>query len=212
MEIEELYLKSFRSYQKVHISLHPHLNIFYGPNAVGKSNVLEAIGVLALGKSFRGSQDKDMVCVGNKAYHIACKYKKNDIEYRLSYGSETGKGKARRKIKRNQDILHTRRDLIGGIICVIFSPSDITIAEGSPLYRRRFLDTTLSYQNRDYLQSLILFNQALRQRNATLKNIRNARAKEASLEVWDLNVSKHASILIKSRLQFIDKFRKNSKT
>ena len=208
MKIEELYLKSFRSYQKAHILLHPHLTIFYGPNAVGKTNILEAIGVLSLGKSFRGSQEKDMLQQGSKAYHIACKYKKNGIEYKLSYGSQIDNGKVDRKIKLNEKVIYGRKTLIGGIICVVFSPSDIIITEGSPLHRRRFIDTTLSCQNQNYLQNLILFNKALRQRNVSLKKIRNAKADEKSLEIWDTKLCEYTAVLIKYRLQFIHKFKK----
>ena len=211
MEIEALYLKSFRSYQKAHIPFHPRLTVFYGPNAVGKTNVLEAIGILSLGKSFRGSQEKDMIQLGSRAYHIACKYKKSEIEYKLSYGSEISNGKINRRIKLNEKLIHGRKTLIGGIVCVVFSPSDIVIAEGAPIYRRRFIDTTLSYQSRDYLQNLILFNQALRHRNVVLKNIRKAKANEKSLEIWDMNLFKCAATLTKYRLQFIHKFKNTFK-
>ena len=208
MRIEELYLKSFRSHQKLHITLHPCLNIFYGPNAVGKTNILEAIGLLSIGKSFRGSQEKDMVQTGTEAYHIACKYKKNDLEYKLSYGSKIENGKIIRRIKLNEQAIHGRKALIGEIICVFFSPSDILIAEGGPNYRRRFIDSTLSYQNKDYLQNLILFNQAIRQRNAVLRNIRKQKAEEKSLEIWDINLSKYAAVITKNRLEFMSKFKK----
>ena len=78
MEIEQLYLKSFRSYKKALIPLHPRLTIFYGSNAVGKTNILEAISILSTGKSFRGGLDKDIVKNYDNGYYIACKFKKNN--------------------------------------------------------------------------------------------------------------------------------------
>lgn len=215
MKIEALYLKSFRSYQKAHILLHPHLTVFCGPNAVGKTNILEALGILSLGRSFRGSLEKDMARLGTKTYHIACKYKKKETEYKLSYGSSIENGKINRKIKLDEKLIQGRKNLIGEIVCVIFSPSDITILEGGPLQRRRFLDTTLSSQDKSYLQNLILFNQALRQRNMILKSTHNAKASEklqeeeyeSSLDTWDRSLCRHAAVLIKCRLQFIHRFK-----
>ena len=147
-----------------------------------------------------------MIQSGKTSYFLACKYFKDKKEFRLSYGADFDKGKADRKIKLNDKIIFGRKSLIGGILCVIFSPADIIIAEGSSLYRRRFLDTTLSCQDKDYLQNLILYNKSLRQRNSALKALRTETANPADLDVWNRSLVKYGEGLTKKRLEFISIF------
>ena len=206
MEIEQLYLKSFRSYKKALIPLHPRLTIFYGSNAVGKTNILEAISILSTGKSFRGGLDKDIVKNYDNGYYIACKFKKNNKNYKLSYAFQIKNKKNNYKAKLNNKVIKGRQFIIGQIISVIFSPSDIMIVDGSPLYRRRFIDAILSYQSKNYLHNIISYNQTLRQRNAVIKNIKNNKSVEKSLELWDYTLEKYASFVIKKRIQFITDF------
>ncbi len=206
MKIEKLYLRTFRSYANLEISFHPHLNFIYGPNASGKTNILEALSILSLGKSFREAHNKDVIQEKKEGYYSACKYTKQSTEHKLSYAIEIKNGKMQRKIKLNQEVLPGRKHLIGHIFTTIFSPSDISIVNDGPAYQRKFLDTVLSHQSKNYFQNLIFFNQSLRHRNAVLKNIRIGSTKHQDLEAWDVRLSKYALIVTKNRFQFIHDF------
>ena len=205
MKLKTLTLHTFRSYAKATLSFHPRINFICGSNATGKTNVLEAIGVLFSGKSFRNASDQDMLQFGQDGYYIACNYEKHNCSYKISYGygASHSKGKAYRKIKQDDTLLSGRRALIGKIICVLLTPSDIAIIEGGPGHRRRFLDTVLSYQNQDYFRNLIYFNQSLHQRNALLKRIHSGLAKHESLATWNVSLAKYAKEVTKYRQQFV---------
>ena len=208
MRINTLHLKTFRTYKNQKIELHPRLTFIYGPNASGKTNILEAVSILAFGKSFRGAQEKDMVQNGEQGYHLSCSYEKNSEKFVLSCGCDPFHGKVQRKIKLDETPLLGRQSLISQIVCVFFSPSDISIVDGGPSFRRRFLDTVLSYQNKNYLQDLINFNKSLRQRNVVLKKFGNSydKDKEGILEAWDQNLIQCAERITKARIKFIQEF------
>ncbi len=208
MNIQTIHLASFRSYSKAQIQFHPRLTFFCGPNASGKSNLLEAIALLCFGKSFRGAGDKDMIREGAPAYYIACEYEKEGAKHKLSlaYQAQQRDNKSRRKIELNAKILSGRQELIGSIIGVIFSPADIIIIEGGPAHRRRFLDTVLSFHTKEYFQNLLSFHHILKQRNAILKNGKAKAEKYKILESWDISFVKYAAALTKSRLKFIEDF------
>ncbi len=206
MKIEDLQLKTFRNYESLKITFGRRLSFFCGPNAYGKTNLLEAIGMLSLGKSFRGAIDNDLIRFGDSGYSIACNYSRNNKIHSLFYACERAGSKIRYRVKFDGKQLSGRRELIGKLISVAFVPSDILIAEGGPLYRRRFLDTVLSYQDEEYLRSLVFYNRALRQRNAILKSIRQRAAKAEQLEQWNEIAVRYGSVITEARLSFISRF------
>ncbi len=208
MYIESLILNNFRSYPDTQIKFHEKLTFFYGKNAVGKTNILEAISILSLGKSFRNILEKDIVHHNSKNFYILGNYKKGNEEHQLGYGFEFSENKIQRKIKLNGKVLQGRKSLIGEIITVIFSPNDITICDGSSLNRRRFIDTILCFQDAEYLKSLIHFNHALKQRNALLKKNKMSNIKnDLNIEIWNLTLVRYGSFITKSRLSFFNTFK-----
>lgn len=206
MQLLELQLKNFRTYSSLELKFKSRLTFLTGPNANGKTNILEAIALLSLGKSFRGATDQDMTRRGESGYYAACKFKKDGRNYELNYGCDMQGAQLRRRIKLNGKTLSGRQELIGAIVTVIFSPDDILIAEGGPAYRRRFLDLVLSYQNPDYLQQLLLYNRALRQRNTALKKVRSQKARLQDVEAWNASLAACANKLTAARRQFIADF------
>lgn len=206
MRLESLHLKNFRTYESLDVQLESRLTFLTGRNASGKTNVIEALGLLSLGKSFRGAADRDMAREGSNGYFISGSYLRGGQKYTLDLGCETTGGSIRRKIKLNGKQLQGRSELIGNFITVIFSPSDIMIVEGGPAMRRRFLDALLSSQNREYLQNLIHYGRILRQRNAILKNIRQNRARLQDLKPWNSGLASYGRKILTARLDFIRDF------
>ncbi len=178
-----------------------------GRNAAGKTNILEAISILSNGKSFRGAQDRDIVQFGRTDYFLSSTFKRFDKSFKIELGCDVSQGSGRKKIKLNGKLVPGRSGLIGNLITVIFSPSDIQIVEGGPQHRRRFLDSVLSNQNHSYLLELMQFNRALKQRNAILKKIRERKASTTELEIWNQGFIKSGEIVIRERERFINEFR-----
>ena len=206
MKLRSLHLKNFRTYASLDLTFSSRLSFLTGPNANGKTNILEAIGMLSLGKSFRGATDEDMVRREEAGYYIECRYEKDGQSFDLNLGVDFTGPKLRRRIKLNGKQLPGRSALIGQIISVIFSPQDIMIAEGGPSYRRRFLDMVLSYQNQDYLKQLLQYNRALRQRNSILKKMKAGKARVDQLSAWDGPIVDYATRITKARQEFVREF------
>ena len=201
MYLEKLSLVSFRSYKEIQIKFHKKLTFIYGKNAIGKTNILEAISYLSLGKSFRGNSEKESIYNEDDYFYISANYLKNNQSIQVSYGYENKINKIQRKIKIDNKIQSGRKNLIGGIICVIFSPNDIAICEGSSSNRRKFIDTVLCFQDKEYLLNLILYNNSLKQRNALLKSYRLKKQKiDSNFEIWNNNLVKFAKIITQKEL------------
>ncbi len=206
MNIKSLSLTYYRSYKNTTLLFHPKLTIFYGPNGAGKTNLLEAISILSLGKSFRNAQEKDVIQTGKGYCNISSVYEKYKKENYVSYGISFEDNKIKRRVKINNEKKCSRKDIIGGIICVIFNPSDLIIIDGSSLYRRQFVDTILSCKDENYFSSLVHYTKILRQRNRLLKEARSNFKRSIELNAWDSRIAYFAKIITEKRIQFIQQF------
>ena len=166
MYLASLQLDAFRNYNSLSVQFSPGLNVLYGDNAQGKTNLLEAIHFLATGRSHRTSRDQDLIMEGRPALRARAEVvrKTGSIEVELNYGLETRKqlkinGVPERKIAR----------LVGSLAVVFFSPDDLQLLKGPPSGRRRFLDLELSQISQNYLHHLMTYNRLVNQRNTLLK-------------------------------------------
>lgn len=205
MRLEKLHLSQFRTYAELDLSFGGRLTFFIGDNGTGKTNILEAVSLLSLGKSFRGAADIDMVAHEQSAYFIRGHYEKQDRRNLIEIGCDLSGASLRRKIRINERVVAGRTALVGRLTTVVFSPADINIVEGGPVQRRRFLDLVLSSRDEDYLQTLIRYNRTLQQRNAVLKRARQTRA-PADLSVWNQGLTESALVLIERRQRFTQEF------
>ena len=165
MFIDNLALTHYRNYESIDISFSHGINILYGDNAQGKTNVLEAIYMLATTRSHRGNKDKEIIEFGYDEGHIKADIIKNDIGHRIDIHLKKSKGKGIAI-----DMLPIKRsaELFGMINIVIFSPEDMTIIKDSPAVRRRFMDMELCQLNKIYYSNLANYNKVLNQRNNLL--------------------------------------------
>ncbi|MGI6050855.1 MAG: DNA replication/repair protein RecF [Bilifractor sp.] len=202
MFAESLELKNFRNYESLNLSFDRGTNVFYGDNAQGKTNILEAISVLATTKSHRGSRDQDMIRFGENEAHLRIFYNKNQVSHKIDMHLKRA-GKKGAAI----DGLTIRRaaDLYGQLNIVFFSPVDLNIIKNGPAERRRFMDSELSQLDHVYISSLTKYNKVLEQRNALLKEIPFQRGLEATLDVWDEQIVHYGIPLIEARKNFIEK-------
>jgi DNA replication and repair protein RecF len=206
--VEHLTLTAFRSYGHLETALHPGITVFVGPNGVGKTNIVEAIGYLATLSSHRVSTDRPLVAFGADTAIIRGKLvrgtQRTSVEVEIN--AETAN---RARINRANPV--RARDAAGILKTVLFAPEDLSLVKGDPSGRRRYLD--------DVLVSLVPHQAALRsdyervlkQRNALLKSARAAgrfsTSHEATLDVWDQHLAEAGSRLLSARLELVDQLR-----
>lgn len=199
MRLEHLALTDFRNYVELELEPQPGLNVFIGPNAQGKSNLLEAIAVLGVGKSFRGARDGEMIRAGAEravvrgrsalardAIEIACSIVK----------SERG---VRKAFSRSGRTVPFGR-FLGTLPVVTFVPSDLRLIDGPPSLRRAFLNTALAQRDAGYYRALSQYQAALRQKNAVL---RGENADGELLAVYDRVLVENGARLTIARRSFV---------
>ncbi len=204
MYFKEVRLKNFRNYKDGLVSFHPKVNLITGKNAQGKTNLIESLYIMSLGKSFRTSKDREMIAFNEDYCIVRCIYVKegreNEIEIVISK-----KGKA---IKVDGAKISKTSQLLDNIYTVVFSPEDLKIVKDEPEKRRRFIDREISLLKPSYLRNLASYKKALAQRNALLKE---KKVKDDALEVWDKSLSNYAEPIITDREEYVKKLEEISR-
>lgn len=185
MKLEKLSLLGFRNHSSTDIHCSPTVNLFVGKNGQGKTNLLEAIAYLSLGKSFFSSPDNNLVRRGDEGFVIHGSFKSDrGIEYRVGirYTEETRKKEVRINNKEEERV----SALIGKFPVVILCPEQHSITNGGPSERRRFMDLVLSQSHPSYFEMLMEYRRVLRQRNTILNESRRKGLRvRDSLAPWD---------------------------
>lgn len=207
MWAKNIKLYNFRNYENEKIDLDKNINIFYGENAQGKTNIIEAIFLSSMGKSFRAKKDSEMINLDKTSATVEVNYEKKDREGKIKI--ELGK----RKIIYNNGIkLKKLSELLGTINIVIFTPDDIEILKGGPQQRRKFLDIMISQLRPNYISILNTYSKIIEQRNNYLRQIKEENKKIELLDIWDEKLIEYAYRISKYRNEFIEKISKKIKT
>jgi DNA replication and repair protein RecF len=193
VHLSRLQLQAFRNYARADIQFSPGLNVIYGDNAQGKTNLLEAVYVLATGRSHRTSRDQELVSQGAEAALLRATVTRRtgELLMELTIGRE-----ARKTLKLNGIPERKIARLVGSMAVVFFSPDDLQLLKGPPAGRRRFLDIELCQISQTYLHHLARFNRVLHQRNILL---RQPELEQAQLAVWDEQLLEAGAYLIARR-------------
>lgn len=205
MYIKELSLNNFRNYENASIYFSDGINIFYGDNAQGKTNILEAIYMSSTTKSHRGSKDKEIIRFGQEEAHIKLDIKKDETLDRIDIHL---KSKGKKGYAFNMIPLKKSSDLFGILNVVIFSTEDLSIVKEGPAFRRRFMDMELCQLSKVYYHNLLNYNKILDQRNNFLKNLEFGPLSEENkimLDVWDNQLGTAAIEIIKEREKFVNR-------
>ena len=200
MWIKNIKLKNFRNYKDQEISLDKNINIFFGENAQGKTNIIEAIFMSSMGKSFRAKKDSEIIKIDEDFSIIETEYEKKDREGKIKI--ELGK---RKNIYNNGIKIKKLSELLGNINIVIFTPDDIEILKGGPQNRRKFLDIMISQLRPNYIHILNLYSKTIEQRNNYLKQIKEENKNIDLLEIWDEKIIEYSYKISNYRKEFIDK-------
>lgn len=199
MRLKRLELYGFRNYEALVLDVQAGVNILTGPNAQGKTNLLEAIHVLALTRSHRTSVDRELIGWDRESARL-----KADVERRygnLSLELElTPRGK---KAKVNGLEQRKLSGFVGRLNVVLFAPEDLDIVKGSPGVRRRFMDLEIGQVHPGYLHDLLQYNRVLQQRNRLLRTADPDRTPDAVLDVWNEQLATYGVRMMRRRERFI---------
>ena len=202
MKIKSLKLLYFRNYLSTNIEVHPSLNVLVGNNANGKTNIIESIFCLALGKSYRTKSDSECIMFGETATAMSCIVNKNDRELDIMLGiNNKGKSAKIAGIKKTK-----LTDFVGELNVVLFSPEDLQIVKGSPSLRREFMNREFYQFSRIYHKYYLMYQHLLKQRNSYLKDMRKNPKDELSLaylETLTSQLAKVALYITKERVSFV---------
>ena len=202
MWINNIKLSNFRNYEKKEIKLNENINVFYGENAQGKTNIIESIFLSSIGKSFRTNKEKELIKFNEPKALIEIDYEKSDRNGNIKI--EIGEKK---QIYLNGIKLKKLSELLGNINIVIFTPDDINILKGGPQNRRKFLDIMISQLRPNYMHILTLYNKTLEQRNNYLKQIKTENKDQNLLDIWDEKLIEYGIKIYEYREEFIEKIK-----
>ena len=202
MIVKSLELKEFRNYEHLNLDFDSGINILYGKNAQGKTNILEAIYLGGTTKSHRGSKDREIIRFNKDEAHIRINIEKNQVTHRIDIHLKKNKAKG---VAIDGIPIKRQGELFGMLNLVFFSPEDLNIIKNGPGERRRFLDLELCQLDKIYMYHLTNYNKALAQRNHLLKQISFNRDLLGTLYIWDAKLIEHGSVIINTRNSFIRK-------
>ncbi len=201
MQITSLVLKDFRSYENRKFEFTPKVNVIVGKNAKGKTNIIEAVFFMVIGKSFRTSKEKDVIRWGQENGYIggefAKRYREIDIEM---FFSDTRK----KAVKIDSVGIRRIGELLGSVNAVFFSPDELRLIKNSPEERRRFMNIILSQTNKSYFYLLGRYEKVLANRNKLLKTSHDKQALIETIDIWNRALSDLAEKIYNERAKLIE--------
>lgn len=206
MWISDIKLSNFRNYSNKEIKLHENINVFFGENAQGKTNIIESIFLCSIGKSFRTNKEKELIKFNEEKATVEINFQKSDRDGKIKI--EIGNKK---QVYLNGIKLKKLSELLGNINVVIFTPDDINILKGGPQNRRKFLDIMISQLRPNYMHILTLYLKTLEQRNNYLKQIKLENKDESLLDIWDEKLVDYGMKIYEYRTEFIEKIQNKIK-
>ncbi len=202
MWIKGIKVSNFRNYNLEEVKFNKNMNLLYGQNAQGKTNIIEAIFLCTLGKSFRTSKEKEMISINKEDNNcfVEVEYVKKDREGKIKIELSNKKSVYINGIK-----IKKLSELLGKLNVVIFNPDDINILKGGPQNRRKFIDIMISQLRPNYMNCLSLYLKTIEQRNNYLRQIRDQGVDSEMLEIWDEKLAEYAISINKYRNEYMKK-------
>ena len=202
MKVDRLCLKNYRNIDLVDIEFSPYVNILYGDNAQGKTNILESLFLCATGRSQRTRNDKELIQFDNQSAHISCYVSKENYQDKIDIHLKNGEKKG---IAVNSIPIRRLGDLFGTINIVLFSPEDLMLVKEGPALRRRYMDIELCQLSKVYYFNLQKYYKILKERNTLLKKMaKNGSLLEDTLDIWDKQLCAYGTKLADERKNFIE--------
>lgn len=209
MICKRISIENFRNIEKAEICFSNGVNILLGDNAQGKTNLIEAIYFIAIGKSFRSVHEGDIINFDKDIASISLDFLDSVRMQNITMHISKQK---RRQVEQNKVKICKMSDIVGQFRAVLFCPEHLSLIKDGPSQRRNFLDIAISQLRPNYLHSLQKYNKILKQRNQLIKNsIKDRKTFDDTVEFWSLQLAEQAAIISKYRLWYIELLDKNIK-
>lgn len=205
MLVQNLEFTNYKNLQNDKITFGHNINIIYGNNAQGKTNLLEAIWIFSGNRSFRGVKDNEYILFGKEKASLSINFTSQGRKQQshILFSLNANKTKCSRFVTVNEIPQKSMLALTNKLSCVIFSPNHLSLVKGPPTERRKFLNTAVYQVKPSYGKILSEFNESIIQRNALLKDISKHSSLMETLDIWDTKVSNLAGKIIYDRLKYI---------
>ena len=208
MQCKNIQVENFRNIEEASVAFSPGVNLLLGDNAQGKTNLLEAISLMAIGKSFRGVRDNDLIRFGESRATVTLDYCDHIRDMRLTATLMAGR---KRRMEQNGLPVAKMSELIGGLRVVLFCPEHLSIIKSGPELRRNFLDVAISQLKPVYMSSLQRYNKILKERNRLIKEAAESegarRVMEDTIDVWSEQLAHEGAVIARYRVEYIRKIR-----
>lgn len=210
MQCRRIRLRDFRNICEADVSFSPGVNLLYGNNAQGKTNLLEGLYYTALGKTFRSGHDEELIRFGAEGAFIEntfCESGCTDqtLSFRMLRGGSglSGRRRASRAVDHNGARVKSMSEIVGQFRVVLFCPAHLSVVQGSPEDRRDFLNVAISQLRPVYVQALKHFNRALKERNALLRQAQESGRLDDTAELWSEQLATACSELAAMRAAYL---------
>lgn len=212
MKVEEFSFQNFRNLIDDRFIPSPKLNIIYGNNAQGKTNLIEAMWLFTGGKSFRGAKDKELIKIGieNKKLELNMKFFSENRNQKANISIANNNTKKRNLIL-NDINKKSITEIIGKFCAVVFSPIHLSLVKEGPGNRRKFIDSAICQIKPTYIYTLSEYNKILMQRNTLLKDLKYNYDLIDTLDIWNIKLAQIGSIIISERINYCDSLLKYAK-
>ncbi len=200
MKLKRLTLTNFRNYESAVVDFNQGVNVIFGNNAQGKTNLLEAIYFCSIGKSMRTNKEREVIKIGEELSKVKVEIEENKTKRQIEILFSK---KNKKTVKINSMAIHKMGELIGELPCVFFSPDELKLIKESPEDRRRFMDIAISQFSKPYFYSLSKYEKILDQRNKLLKSSSNLENIKDSIFIWNEQLSSIGSKIITARKKFL---------
>ena len=200
MYIQRVILKNYRNYRDLNIQLNKGINIFYGQNAQGKTNIIESICLASTGKSHRTQKDAELINWNSEDSRVKIEFEKEKDNKTVEIYLRKG---FKKQVKLNGVRLNKIGELIGNLNTVVFSPDHMKIIKDGPSERRRFIDIILSQVKPGYYYNLVQYLKVLEQRNILLNEAQKNSKAINTIDIWNEQLVLYGTKIIKARNEFI---------
>ncbi len=194
MLLKHIYLRNFRNFEATEVAFAAGLNVIWGDNAQGKTNLLEAISIISTGRSFRTQHLGELIREGESFFYIEAEINQSNVSQcvKLSFDGQ------KRRLQLNASSYASFNPLLGNLPLVLYAPEDAELISGSPTCRRRFLNLHLAQSDPLYVHHYSRFWRAMKQRNCLL------RGSGDTIECWEVEMAQSAAYLYRARKQLIE--------
>lgn len=203
MKITNLFLKNYRNISSLELEPCPSINVIYGDNAQGKTNLMEAIWLFSGNNSFRGAKQNELIQFEHQNSLISLQFE--DARRLQKAEIELFSINAKKKIKLNNVEMKGFSELNGNFLCVVFSPTHLSLVKDGPKNRRRFLDIAISQIKPQYKNYLASYEKLVEQRNALVKTAFKNTNLQSEIDVWDIQLAKIGTIITIYRNDYLKK-------